>query len=175
MTGIQRAMALSLSLASPAWPRQQFGLAKRARSLGARYLMVSAAAIVLSGCSPVYMVRSNSDGNSLHLRLKRFLDVQGFQRIGLSERATGDIGCGGSAPDRTTFQKEWRDSGIFTTYHWVWIHEFSCNGVWHAAILSSRNADRQATDLRDALLTEFASEVASGMLHVDTRYRFAFE
>jgi hypothetical protein len=108
-------------------------------------------------------------------RLGALLDTQGFQAIGFSDRATGDIGCGRSAPDRTTFEKEWRDRGFLATHHWVWVHEFSCEGAWHVVIVSSANSERDAAELRDALSAEFAPEITSGTLHVETGCRLALE
>jgi hypothetical protein len=72
-------------------------------------------------------------------------------------------------------RKEWRDTGFCSSYHWVWVHEFSCDGKWQFVIVSSTNAERQAAQLRDALSEEFAREVASGVLAVKTRHRFPLE
>lgn len=142
--------------------------------------LLAATVAALPACSPVFSFQTSDKRlgigrTQMEARLGALLDARGFHSIGLSDRATGDIGCGGSAPDRTTFEKQWRGTNFLAAYHWVWVHQFSCDGVWHVVIISSRNADAEAADLRDALLEEFRAEIASGGLRVDTRCRLALE
>jgi len=149
--------------------------------VGALTLLISATVLAWTGCSPVYVFRRPVDdrldrgSNSMRKRLHALLSSRGFRAIGRSDRATGDIGCGRSAPDRTTFEKGWRDTGVLGSDHWVWVHEFSCKDTSFVVIVSSTNAEREAAKLRDTLLAEFARESASGTLRVVTRHRFALE
>jgi hypothetical protein len=136
---------------------------------------------MLSGCSPIYTftlpanAESHFDTKPLRARVDTLLSMRGFRAMGSTDRATGDIGCGRDAPDRTTFEKQWRQGGFLATYHWVWVQEFFCEGAWHIVIVSSTNAEREAAELRDALSVEFAPEIRSGTLRVQTRYRIALE
>lgn len=144
-------------------------------------LVMVVAFSTLPGCSPIYTFQFASDAQSeidrtrLKARLGALLGARGFRTIGLTDQATGDIGCGRNATDRTTFETAWRDKSFMPTHRSVWVHEFSCDGVWHVVIVSSRNADREAALLREALLTEFTPEIATGGLHVDTGCRLALE
>lgn len=144
------------------------------------FALMVATVTALPGCSPIFTFQTSDrrpevDRKRLQERLGALVDARGFRSIGFTDRATGDIGCGRGAPDRTTFEKEWRGTRFLATYHWVWVHEFSCDGVWHVVIVSSRNADKEAADLRDVLSEEFRAEIASGWLYVDTGCRLALE
>ena len=133
----------------------------------------------LLGCSSIYTFESRPrrgateiDDAAARERLQKTLIAAGFHSIGSSSRATGDLGCGRDASDRHSFQ---RATTGFLSHKWVWVHEFSCDGVWHVVIISSRDADPQAAEVRERVAAEFAPEIAVGTLHVDTRHRFLFE
>ena len=156
--------------------RVSLSMRKNAR----RYALMAAIVAVLSGCSPIFAFRTSDkrpeeDRVRLQERLRNLVEARGFHSIGFADRATGDIGCGRSAPDRTTFEKEWRGAGLLASHQRVWVHGFSCKGVWHVVIVSSRNADREAANLRDGISEEFGPEIAAGGLHFDTRCRLALE
>jgi hypothetical protein len=135
----------------------------------------------LGGCSPIYIFQFSSDmrheidATDLKARLGALLDARGFRSIGFTDRATGEIGCGRNAPDRTTFEKAWGATSFMATHRWVWVHEFSCEGAWRVVVVSSRSADREAAELRDALSAEFDPEIAAGGLHVEAGHRLALE
>ncbi len=125
---------------------------------------------VFAGCSPVYSFRVlNTDQavsalDPINKRVDGFLAQDGFVSLGHSDVATGDIGCGRDAHDRATFQKEWRDTSWLPSYHWVWVHRFSCDGDWYLVIVSSTNAEAEASELEKALVAEFSPEISSGMM-----------
>jgi len=104
--------------------------------------------------------------------LSSFLADHGFDDLGFSQRAAGATGCGWDSPDRTTFQRYWEES---LASHWVWVHEFTCEGKWNVVIVSSRGGEEDAEVLRDQLSKEFAPEIASGVMVVKDRWRIALE
>lgn len=159
-----------------------FGSVRLVTGMRRAHVFIAAGSIaVLPSCSPVYSFRipprvlADALAAPLAARLDAFLESKGFEPLGQTDRATGDIGCGRNAADRSTFEKEWRDSGFVAEYHWVWVHQFSCKGEWQVMIVSSTNAEREAAELRDALSSEFSPEISSGTMRVETRHRFALE
>jgi uncharacterized DUF497 family protein len=161
------------------------GTAKR-RIVPGFSLLGGIAVVALTGCSPVYEYqvgpRSLSAGalrgietEGMQARLVSLLERSEFKSIGLSQNATGDIGCGSAAQDRVTFERRWGGTGVLSAYRHVWVHEFTCEGTWHIVIISSRDAEREARELRDAVSTAFEPEINAGVLHIDTRWRLALE
>jgi hypothetical protein len=141
------------------------------------YALLVGILAVLSGCAPVYVFRVPSDvqadTTSLQARLREFLESKGLEPIGRSEAMVGPTGCGRGAPDRNAFGRFWQDSwGINRR---LVVHEFTCDGAWQIVIISSTDAEAEARQLRDGLKAEFASEIASGSVQVETRCRTAFE
>ncbi len=136
---------------------------------------------VLGGCSPVYWFHiPEAAPNTLSIepisrRIDPLLQRNGFVALGRTDVATGDIECGRDAKDRSTFEKEWRDSTWLPSYRWIWVHRFSCDDAWYLVIVSSTNAEQQAADLRNALSVEFSHEISSGIMHVRTRHRVPLE
>ena len=144
-------------------------------------VLASALLALLPSCSPIYSFQfpstrqPGSDATEMRARLEALLQSQGFQSLGPGDRASGDIGCGRTAPDRTTYEKGWRATGFLASDHWLWVHEFECDGAWWVVIVSSSNAGQPAAQLRDAVSAEFSREIASGALRLETRYRIALE
>ena len=143
-----------------------------------KLFIASAFAAHLAACSPIHSFALRSDTHAasnieeMRARLDAFLRHRGFESLGRSDRMSGHLGCGETATDRTTYEKEWRDTGL---YHWIWVSEFTCGSEWRAVVLSSDNAEDQAAELSDELSAEFSQEIASHVLTRTNGYRSSLE
>ncbi|MEO8605190.1 MAG: hypothetical protein ABI629_21660, partial [bacterium] len=132
---------------------------------------------LLSGCASTYWFHTPAPpvvapgAVSLPTQLAAVLTAEGFQSIGKSALGTGDLGCGETASDRQTFQKQWPEGSLFgPSQTTVWVHEFTCNQLWYAVIVSS-GVDSHAQLLRDVLMDRFAKPLKAGSLIVETKQK----